>query len=118
MMMELQKWQNCWTTSTCQLIVRRHVRKKPFLSYHHKRKCVEFAKLYWVFNFICVFWSDEPNHELLSIKTLQVGLALDNKCVVRWRIYDAVVLKGFVRMHPRTFLASARNTENGSASPK
>ena len=47
----------------------RHARKKPFLSFHHKRKCLEFAKRYWNFDWNRVLWSDETKISFLATNT-------------------------------------------------
>lgn len=46
----------------------RHARKKPFLTYNHKCKRLEFTKRYWHFNWDRVLWSDETKIELFGSK--------------------------------------------------
>ncbi|KAL7860075.1 hypothetical protein SRHO_G00152220 [Serrasalmus rhombeus] len=53
--------------STCQQAVW-EARKKPFLTYRHKREHLEFTKRDWDFSWDCVLWSDETKIELFGSK--------------------------------------------------
>ncbi|KAK3515377.1 hypothetical protein QTP70_018730, partial [Hemibagrus guttatus] len=75
----LRPWPSAWVAlppltflcSSADAIYKlfgRHARKKPFLTYNHKCKRLEFAKQYWDFNWDRVLWSDETQIELFGNK--------------------------------------------------
>ena len=49
----------------------RHARKKPFLSFRHKCKRLEFAKRYWNIDWNPVLWSDETKMDLFHNQHLR-----------------------------------------------
>ena len=111
---ELQRKVASWGHQVSKTTIRRHLhanklfgrlaRKKPFLSFYHKHKRLEFTQGYWNFDWNRVVWSDETKmlvwHKKKNSKT-------ENNLYVwwRWRFHDVVGMlflqgpENLVRVH-------------------